>query len=187
MRATALRGSGGTGPFPTPLIRGIDLEAKLSDPGERARLLPDEPELPQLSPDWSADPTQRVWGWQRELELHGYWHGRRYGWTGRAAELGDWGSTAPFESALNLTGPTINLGSIDPTEDLINGAHPGQMEEHFVNTSTQGGEVVLAVFIQIGIAPNPTLDTFFGALKSLPPPKTGRLKLNSVSPRVILA
>jgi hypothetical protein len=98
------------------------------------------------------------------------------------------GTPAPFESALNLTGPTVNLGTIlqenytntnqytqllkntstgqpgyqiqatsfgvpesvsvngtpfnlsnihfhDPTENTVNGASPGVMEEHFVNVS----------------------------------------------------
>ncbi len=77
--------------------------------------------------------------------------------------------------AVNLNGTTFNLSNIhyhDPEENQINGTSPGVMEEHFVLQSpvvngAGGGEVVLAVFMQLGTAANPTFDKLFGALTGL--------------------
>src|SRR5262249_15000719 len=69
----------------------------------------------------------------------------------------------------------FNLANIhyhDPEENSIVGAAPAAMEEHFVLQSpvvngTGGGEVVLAVLLQLGLTPNATFDKLFGALAGL--------------------
>jgi carbonic anhydrase len=76
--------------------------------------------------------------------------------------------------SVTLNGTTFNLANIhyhDPAENQA-GLPQVKMEEHFVLQSpvvngVGGGEVVLAVFLQLGNTPNPTFDRLFGALTGL--------------------
>jgi carbonic anhydrase len=93
------------------------------------------------------------------------------------------GTTAP---TIQLNGVTYTLAQFhyhDPSENTVDGiAYP--MEQHLVFTSSTGSELVVAAFVQVGSAANPSFQSILNAATSLgtTAPIAGSINLSQLLP-----